>query len=106
MVEEEWHRSEFGSSRAMVEVASAAKSIACCRFKTAKRTQLGRYFSMTSWLQFQANRRNALKSTGPNTEPAKKVSPGKAVRNGLPPEKVTAAWEDLEDNKPFEEAMA
>src|SRR5690242_3794792 len=106
MVEEEWHRSEFGSSRAMVEVASAAKSIACCRFKTAKRTQLGRYFSMTSWLQFQANRRNALKSTGPNTEAGKEVSRRNAVRHGLTAETVIGALEDAEDYKAFEKAIA
>jgi hypothetical protein len=54
---------------------------------------------MTSWAQFQANRRNALKSTGPRTEEGKDRSRMNAVRHGLTAETVIAALEDAEDYK-------
>jgi hypothetical protein len=38
---------------------------------------------MTSWRQWQANRLNALKSTGPRTEDGKRMSRRNALRHGL-----------------------
>jgi hypothetical protein len=38
---------------------------------------------MTTYRQIEANRRNALKSTGPKTETGKKTSRCNAVRHGL-----------------------
>src|SRR6266480_3587821 len=60
---------------------------------------------MTSWRQFEANRRNALKSTGPKTEAGKRVSRCNAVRHGLTAETVIGALEDTEDYKSFEAAI-
>jgi hypothetical protein len=60
---------------------------------------------MTSYRQFEANRRNALKSTGPKTEAGKEVSRRNAVRHGLTAETVISALEDAEDYKAFEEAI-
>jgi hypothetical protein len=61
---------------------------------------------MTSWRQFQANRRNALQSTGPKTEAGKEVSRRNAVRHGLTAETVIGALEDAEDYTAFEAAIA
>ena len=61
---------------------------------------------MTTWQQWQANRRNALKSTGPTTEAGKQQSRCNAVRHGLMAETVVADLEDPEDYKTFEEAVA
>src|SRR5215472_17260499 len=60
---------------------------------------------MTSYRQIEANRRNALKSTGPKTEPGKQVSRCNAVRHGLTAETVLSALEDAEDYKAFEAAI-
>jgi hypothetical protein len=60
---------------------------------------------MTSYRQIEANRRNALKSTGPRTEAGKQTSRCNAVRHGLTAETVIAALEDAEDYKAFEEAI-
>jgi hypothetical protein len=60
---------------------------------------------MTSWRQFEANRRNALKSTGPRTEAGKQASRRNAVRHGLTAETVIGALEDAEDYKAFEAAI-
>jgi hypothetical protein len=57
---------------------------------------------MTSLRQIEANRRNALKSTGPKTEPGKEQSRRNAYRHGLTAETVIARLEDLEDYKAFE----
>jgi hypothetical protein len=50
----------------------------------------------------EANRRNALKSTGPRTEAGKEQSHQNALRHGLTAETVIARVEDLEDYKAFE----
>src|SRR5207248_9477888 len=60
---------------------------------------------MTSYRQIEANRRNALKSTGPKTESGKQVSRCNAVRHGLTAETVLSAFEDAEDYKAFEAAI-
>jgi hypothetical protein len=60
---------------------------------------------MTSYRQIEANRRNALKSTGPKTEGGKQVSRCNAVRHGLTAETVLSALEDGEDYKAFEAAI-
>jgi hypothetical protein len=60
---------------------------------------------MTSVRQIEANRRNALKSSGPKTEPGKQVSRRNAVRHGLTAETVIGALEDAEDYKAFEAAI-
>jgi hypothetical protein len=60
---------------------------------------------MTSYRQIEANRRNALKSTGPKTEAGKQASRRNAVRHGLTAETVLSALEDAEDYKAFEAAI-
>jgi hypothetical protein len=60
---------------------------------------------MTSYRQIEANRRNALKSTGPKTEARKRSSRCNAVRHGLTAETVIGALEDAEDYKTFEAAI-
>jgi hypothetical protein len=60
---------------------------------------------MTSYRQVEANRRNALKGTGPKTEAGKRVSRCNAVRHGLTAETVIGALEDAEDYKAFEAAI-
>jgi hypothetical protein len=57
---------------------------------------------MSSYRQIEANRRNALKSTGPRTEAGKHASRCNAVRHGLAAETVIGALEDAEDYKAFE----
>jgi hypothetical protein len=61
---------------------------------------------MTSYRQIEANRRNALKSTGPRTEAGKEISRRNAVRHGLTAETVISALEDAEDYRAFEAAIA
>jgi hypothetical protein len=61
---------------------------------------------MTSFKQFEANRRNSLKSTGPKTEAGKQASRCNAVRHGLSAETVIGGLEDAEDYKAFELAIA
>jgi hypothetical protein len=60
---------------------------------------------MTSYRQIEANRRNALKSTGPKTEAGKEASRCNAVRHGLTAETVISALEDAKDYKAFEAAV-
>jgi hypothetical protein len=60
---------------------------------------------MTSYRQIQANRHNALKSTGPRTETGKQTSRCNAVRHGLTAETVISALEDAEDYRAFEAAI-
>ena len=57
---------------------------------------------MTSFRQFRANRRNALRSTGPRTVDGKRRSRTNAVRHGLTAETVIGTLEDAEDYKAFE----
>ncbi|MGN6750759.1 MAG: hypothetical protein ACTHJS_19455 [Xanthobacteraceae bacterium] len=57
---------------------------------------------MTSYRQIEANRGNALKSTGPRTEAGKQASRGNAVRHGLTAETAITALENAEDYKAFE----
>ena len=59
----------------------------------------------TSVKQFETNRRNSLKSTGPKTEAGKQASRCNAVRHGLTAETVIGALEDAEDYRAFEAAI-
>jgi hypothetical protein len=60
---------------------------------------------MTSYRQIEANRRNALDSTGPRTEAGKEHSRRNAVRHGLTAETVIGLLEDAEDYRQFEAAI-
>ena len=60
---------------------------------------------MTLWRQLQANRRNALKSTGPRAEEGKRISRRNALRHGLIAETVIDGLEDSEDYRGFEAAI-
>src|SRR5262249_48112868 len=57
---------------------------------------------MTSYRQIEANRRNALKSTGPKTEAGKQQSRRNALRHGLTAETIIDSLEDAEDYSAFE----
>ena len=60
---------------------------------------------MTSFRQIEANRRNALRSTGPRTEDGKRQSRRNALRHGLTAETVIDGLEDREDYRAFEAAV-
>ena len=60
---------------------------------------------MTSWRQFEANRRNALRSTGPKSPEGKQISRRNALRHGLTAETVIDGLEDNEDYRGFEAAI-
>jgi uncharacterized protein YgbK (DUF1537 family) len=60
---------------------------------------------MSSLKQIEANRCNALKSTGPTTPEGKRRSRCNAVRHGLTAETVIATLEDTEDYQAFEAAV-
>lgn len=57
---------------------------------------------MTSVRQVEANRRNALKSTGPSSQDGKDRSRRNAVRHGLTAETVIGSLEDAQDYGAFE----
>ena len=57
---------------------------------------------MSSLKQIEANRRNALKSTGPTTSEGKRCSRHNALRHGLTAETAIAKLEDSEDYRAFE----
>src|SRR5258708_39904108 len=56
---------------------------------------------MTSTKQLEANRLNALKSTGPRSEAGKQQSRYNALRHGLTAETVIAALEHKDDYQAF-----
>ena len=60
---------------------------------------------VTSFRQIEANRRNALRSTGPITEDGKRRSRQNAVRHGLSAETVVEIVEDIDDYRGFEAAI-
>jgi hypothetical protein len=60
---------------------------------------------VTSFRQIEANRRNALRSTGPTTEDGKRRSRQNAVRHGLSAETVVEIVEDIDDYRGFEAAV-
>src|SRR5438093_4638430 len=60
---------------------------------------------MTSVRQLEANRRNALKSTGPRSEAGKRVSRRNALRHGFTAETVIEPLENPEEYRAFEEAI-
>jgi hypothetical protein len=60
---------------------------------------------VTSFRQIEANRRNALRSTGPTTEDGKRRSRQNAVRHGLSAETVVEIVEDIDDYRDFEAAV-
>ena len=60
---------------------------------------------MTSQKQIEANRRNALKSTGPRTEHGKRRSRRNAFRHGLTAETVVRGLEDARLYRAFQAAI-
>ena len=70
-----------------------------------KRSQFCELNIMSSLKQIAANRRNALKSTGPTTEEGKEHSRCNAVRHGLTAETVIADLEDAADYQAYEAAV-
>jgi hypothetical protein len=63
----------------LAEITPAAECNWAADFEITKRTRFEGLLPMTSYRQIEANRRNALKSTGPRTEAGKEVSRCNAV---------------------------
>src|SRR5690349_19766695 len=60
---------------------------------------------VTTFKQWAANRENAQKSTGPQTDQGKRRSRRNALRHGLTAETVITGLEDSEDYEAFERAI-
>ncbi len=60
---------------------------------------------MISPFRLRANRRNALRSTGPRTDEGKERSRANALRHGLTAETIIPSLEDAEDYTAFEAAI-
>jgi hypothetical protein len=60
---------------------------------------------MTSARQIEANRANALSSTGPKSDPGKQRASQNAIRHGLTAETVILPLEDPDDYMAFEQAV-
>ncbi len=60
---------------------------------------------MTSARQIEANRANALSSTGPKTDQGKQRASQNAIRHGLTAETVILPLEDPDDYMAFEQAV-
>jgi hypothetical protein len=56
---------------------------------------------VTSILQIEANRRNASLSTGPKTEPSRRISSMNALKHGLTAQQVTVFDETAEEFQAF-----
>src|SRR5262249_38479222 len=97
--------SDAGSRAALVETPSADEANGPSATKIKKQPKPGGEPAMTSYRQIEANRRNALKSTGPRTGIGKETSRRNAVRHGLTAETVIGALEHAEDYKAFESAV-
>jgi hypothetical protein len=89
----------------VAEITSSPEQNWTAGSKFPKRTQFESQLPMTSYRQIEANRRNALKSTGPRTEAGKEISRRNAVRHGLTAETIITALEDAEDYRAFEAAI-
>lgn len=60
---------------------------------------------MTTIRQIEANRRNAMRSSGPRSEEGKRQSRRNALRHGLTAETLIGALEEAEDYTSFEAAV-